>query len=175
MLSLYPCHFSIMAGPGLSVSKRVARAYEGIPMDRAEKLSESDTADESEWESCVEGGRKSSSTSESASSTGSLVEGGSEVSSAVLVQTGSEKPADRPTDLRVRRDDDVGPGVDVFTTVIPAHFLPFFGLQSEPDSSVFASDGPENFGIIAPGLYRSSYPQARDYTFIKDLKLRTIV
>jgi tyrosine-protein phosphatase SIW14 len=34
---------------------------------------------------------------------------------------------------------------------------------------------PINFGVVAPGLYRSGYPQAQDYTFIKGLKLKTIV
>ncbi|KAK3986623.1 putative tyrosine-protein phosphatase [Cladorrhinum sp. PSN332] len=34
---------------------------------------------------------------------------------------------------------------------------------------------PSNFGIVVPGVYRSSFPQSEDYTFIEDLKLKTIV
>lgn len=38
------------------------------------------------------------------------------------------------------------------------------------------SDGrPVNFGIVVPGVYRSSFPQAEDYGFIEGLKLKTIV
>ncbi|KAK4189837.1 putative tyrosine-protein phosphatase [Podospora australis] len=38
------------------------------------------------------------------------------------------------------------------------------------------SDGrPANFGIVVPGVYRSSFPQAEDYGFIEGLKLKTIV
>ncbi|KAK4166245.1 putative tyrosine-protein phosphatase [Cladorrhinum sp. PSN259] len=34
---------------------------------------------------------------------------------------------------------------------------------------------PSNFGIVVPGVYRSSFPQTEDYTFIEGLKLKTIV
>ncbi|KAH7040225.1 protein-tyrosine phosphatase, partial [Microdochium trichocladiopsis] len=34
---------------------------------------------------------------------------------------------------------------------------------------------PINFGVIEPGLYRSGYPQAQDYPFIKSLNIKTIV
>jgi tyrosine-protein phosphatase SIW14 len=34
---------------------------------------------------------------------------------------------------------------------------------------------PLNFGVVVPGVYRSSYPKAHDLPFIKDLKLKTIV
>jgi tyrosine-protein phosphatase SIW14 len=34
---------------------------------------------------------------------------------------------------------------------------------------------PANFGIVVPGVYRSSFPQSEDYAFIEDLKLKTIV
>ncbi len=34
---------------------------------------------------------------------------------------------------------------------------------------------PINFGVVAPGLYRSGYPQAADYPFMRGLGLRTIV
>ncbi|KAL2131902.1 hypothetical protein VTI74DRAFT_4458 [Chaetomium olivicolor] len=34
---------------------------------------------------------------------------------------------------------------------------------------------PVNFGVVVPGVYRSSFPQSDDYAFIKELKLKTIV
>ncbi|KAL7943762.1 tyrosine phosphatase family domain-containing protein [Trichoderma barbatum] len=34
---------------------------------------------------------------------------------------------------------------------------------------------PVNFGLVVPGVYRSSYPKKEDYSFLKDLKLKTIV
>ena len=34
---------------------------------------------------------------------------------------------------------------------------------------------PANFGIVVPGVYRSSFPQSGDYGFVEGLKLKTIV
>ncbi len=34
---------------------------------------------------------------------------------------------------------------------------------------------PTNFGIVVPGIYRSSFPQSEDYDFIERLKIKTIV
>lgn len=34
---------------------------------------------------------------------------------------------------------------------------------------------PANFGMIVPGVYRSSYPKEADFDFIKSLNLRTIM
>ena len=34
---------------------------------------------------------------------------------------------------------------------------------------------PSNFGIVVPGVYRSSFPQSEDYTFVEGLKLKTVV
>lgn len=34
---------------------------------------------------------------------------------------------------------------------------------------------PSNFGIVVPGVYRSSYPREEDYEFIQKLNLKTIV
>ncbi|KAK4655869.1 tyrosine-protein phosphatase siw14 [Podospora pseudocomata] len=34
---------------------------------------------------------------------------------------------------------------------------------------------PSNFGVVVPGVYRSSFPQSEDYGFIEGLKLKTIV
>ncbi|KAG6037167.1 hypothetical protein E4U41_005301 [Claviceps citrina] len=34
---------------------------------------------------------------------------------------------------------------------------------------------PINFGLVVPGVYRSSYPKPEDYHFLSGLKLRTVV
>lgn len=34
---------------------------------------------------------------------------------------------------------------------------------------------PANFGVVAPGIYRSSYPGVPNYTRLADLELKTIV
>ncbi|TFA97558.1 Tyrosine-protein phosphatase SIW14 [Trichoderma ghanense] len=34
---------------------------------------------------------------------------------------------------------------------------------------------PVNFGLVVPGVYRSSYPKKEDFAFLKGLKLKTIV
>ncbi|KAI4600475.1 hypothetical protein KJ359_000830 [Pestalotiopsis sp. 9143b] len=34
---------------------------------------------------------------------------------------------------------------------------------------------PQNFALVVPGVYRSSYPQLHDLTYLKSLKLKTIV
>lgn len=38
-----------------------------------------------------------------------------------------------------------------------------------------ATAPPTNFAMVLPGLYRSSYPKAADYPFMKSLNLKTIV
>ncbi|KAM4060730.1 tyrosine phosphatase family protein [Hirsutella rhossiliensis] len=34
---------------------------------------------------------------------------------------------------------------------------------------------PANFGVVLPGVYRSSYPKPEDYAFLQSLKLKTVV
>jgi tyrosine-protein phosphatase SIW14 len=34
---------------------------------------------------------------------------------------------------------------------------------------------PHNFGLVIPGVYRSSYPQAPDFAYLQGLKLKTIM
>ncbi|KAI1769809.1 tyrosine phosphatase family-domain-containing protein [Hypoxylon cercidicola] len=38
-----------------------------------------------------------------------------------------------------------------------------------------ASKPPTNFAVVLPGLYRSAYPEAPDYPFMRTLNLKTIV
>ena len=34
---------------------------------------------------------------------------------------------------------------------------------------------PSNFGVVLPGVYRSSYPKPEDFAFLAGLKLKTVV
>ncbi|KAL2146077.1 hypothetical protein VTI28DRAFT_5170 [Corynascus sepedonium] len=45
----------------------------------------------------------------------------------------------------------------------------------ELEKSLPTERRPANFGIVVPGVYRSSFPQSEDYAFIEGLKLKTIV
>ncbi|KUI73855.1 Tyrosine-protein phosphatase SIW14 [Cytospora mali] len=45
----------------------------------------------------------------------------------------------------------------------------------ELDEEKTIPDQPTNFGIVVPGVYRSSFPQESDYAFIQKLKLKTII
>jgi tyrosine-protein phosphatase SIW14 len=46
---------------------------------------------------------------------------------------------------------------------------------NELEKSLPTESRPANFGIVVPGVYRSSFPQTEDYGFIEGLKLKTIV
>lgn len=59
-------------------------------------------------------------------------------------------------------------------------------MSASSSTSSFSSQGSEhppaplngrplNFGIVVPGLYRSSYPKPSDFEYIKSLKLKTVV
>ncbi|KAK4101100.1 hypothetical protein N658DRAFT_80285 [Parathielavia hyrcaniae] len=43
------------------------------------------------------------------------------------------------------------------------------------DEILPASHPPGNFGVVVPGVYRSSFPQPEDYAFIQALRLKTII
>ncbi|KAK3304145.1 tyrosine phosphatase family-domain-containing protein [Chaetomium strumarium] len=45
----------------------------------------------------------------------------------------------------------------------------------ELEQSLPAEGRPRNFGVVVPGVYRSSFPQSEDYAFLEGLKLKTIV
>jgi tyrosine-protein phosphatase SIW14 len=51
---------------------------------------------------------------------------------------------------------------------------PAIAIQS--DVVALPLDGrPHNFGVVVPGVYRSSYPKPEHYKFIQDLQLKTMV
>lgn len=47
--------------------------------------------------------------------------------------------------------------------------------ESLLDEKMIIPGHPANFGVIVPGVYRSSYPKEADFDFIKSLKLKTIM
>ncbi|KAK0706983.1 tyrosine phosphatase family-domain-containing protein [Lasiosphaeria miniovina] len=52
----------------------------------------------------------------------------------------------------------------------------YAGCTSPQHDATIPVDGrPINFGVVVPGVYRSSFPQTEDHLFIKGLKLKTIV
>lgn len=42
-------------------------------------------------------------------------------------------------------------------------------------SAAPTSGRPANFGVVVPGVYRSSYPKPADYGFLQSLKLKTVM
>ncbi len=173
MLPLDLFQLSSMAGGGVSVSKRVARACSRVDAERMEKEGER-RAREDDGSEETTGTTWSASTTTGAGKARSLVEGDSEASTAVLSQPVPDKTATQlsPAGLGLADERAI---LNAPPAVLPALSLPLFGSQSSPDSAVSIRGQPDNFGIIAPGVYRSSYPQARDYMFMRDLRLRTIV
>lgn len=51
--------------------------------------------------------------------------------------------------------------------------LPMTSLSVQRTISM--EDRPPNFGLVVPGVYRSSYPRPDDYPFIQQLGLKTMV
>ncbi|KAJ4306783.1 tyrosine-protein phosphatase siw14 [Collariella sp. IMI 366227] len=62
---------------------------------------------------------------------------------------------------------------DVFYPPLTAEDLVY--SPRELEKGLLCEGRPANFGIVVPGVYRSSFPQSDDYAFIKELKLKTIV
>lgn len=48
-------------------------------------------------------------------------------------------------------------------------------LPTESVTGIQVPGQPKNFGTVAPGIYRSSYPQDADYPFLQKLRLKTIM
>jgi tyrosine-protein phosphatase SIW14 len=45
----------------------------------------------------------------------------------------------------------------------------------ELEQSLPTEGRPLNFGVVVPGVYRSSFPRSEDYAFLEGLNLKTIV
>ncbi|KAF7552010.1 hypothetical protein G7Z17_g4601 [Cylindrodendrum hubeiense] len=50
-----------------------------------------------------------------------------------------------------------------------------FSSQGSDHPSAPLNGRPINFGVVVPGVYRSSYPKPSDFEYIKSLKLKTVV
>jgi tyrosine-protein phosphatase SIW14 len=50
-----------------------------------------------------------------------------------------------------------------------------YGSTHMLEKGLPAEHRPLNFGIVVPGVYRSSFPQSEDYAFIEALNLKTMV
>ncbi len=161
-----------MAGDCRAISKRSGRSLSRE--DPEKTLPECRTRDSSAHGSLPERDWRSSTaaTNDQATAPGDR---DSEATTAVLVDTRADHGDQNLSSAMLHTGSDVGARLAMYTTIIPTPAYPFFGKESRSDNGVPAVGRPDNFGVVVPGVYRSSYPQTRDYVFIKDLELRTIV
>lgn len=117
---------------------------------------------------------RSSTTQSSSTSTQTSLE----PSPLVRPADGQQQPHDIPLDPlflgvggRRRSDQDVGR--DAFHP--PPTPQQLATSMAETERGLPTAGRPVNFGVVVPGVYRSSFPRAEDYEFIADLKLKTIV
>ncbi|KAK4141175.1 tyrosine phosphatase family-domain-containing protein [Dichotomopilus funicola] len=84
-------------------------------------------------------------------------------------------PIIRPVDIQLELDN-LELGVPMKDAFYPpwSHPTPVPSML-ELASRLPAGSRPGNFGIVAPGVFRSSFPQSDDYSFIEGLKLKTVV
>jgi tyrosine-protein phosphatase SIW14 len=75
--------------------------------------------------------------------------------------------------VQARQRSDSGPFRDAFHPPTASQKLAY--SMPELEKSLPVEGRPVNFGIVVPGVYRSSFPQSEDYAFIEALKLKTIV
>jgi tyrosine-protein phosphatase SIW14 len=90
-------------------------------------------------------------------------------------------PMVRPTDIQQEVDslelDSPGPnGHELRDAFHPPTAIQKLSYSvHELEKNLPTESRPANFGIVVPGVYRSSFPQSEDYAFIEGLKLKTIV
>ena len=65
-------------------------------------------------------------------------------------------------------------GTDVCRAVTTSSFASVIG-DASGYSTIPMLGRPENFGVVLPGIYRSSYPRQEDFGFLQSLHLKTIV
>lgn len=96
--------------------------------------------------------------------------------------TGSAKDA---TSIPPSRSEKPGktPSCDLFGVLQLANLFPAARHSSLLPTIPQAFDYPAaplegrplNFGVVIPGVYRSSYPKPHDYDYLKSLELKTVV
>ncbi|KAL2263872.1 hypothetical protein VTK26DRAFT_4668 [Humicola hyalothermophila] len=144
------------AGDKVVVSKRSARPYleDGMEEKPMSKQQEDMELEEQE---------KRASTSKSTSSS----------SQTSLEPSPLVNPADTKHDIEALLLENSSELRDAFHPPTTTQHVNY-SIQ-ELEQSLPTDGRPANFGIVVPGVYRSSFPQSEDYTFIESLKLKTIV
>ncbi|TPX17097.1 uncharacterized protein E0L32_003215 [Thyridium curvatum] len=154
-----------MTDSGNMVSKRSVRAY----VEDEDQCQVVDTTSKRNSR-CEEDSSASSATTTRRASTSSS-RTGSDISSA-------SHPEQATVDLGAELEELLGP--EGATTsgevgVLLADFGEALSLPKRFSVPSTRAGQPINFGMVVPGVYRSSYPQAQDYDFIRSLKLKSIV
>jgi len=158
-----------------AVSKRSARTYvedeDEKEMDSSRQQSKRGSGYEDAADSMTMKNSLSTSTSQTTVSSQSSRQTSIEVSpsiSAVRVdQTMDIALSERPS----QEAKGAYPGaMEIFGSV-----QEYTAFASPGDEILPAAGRPLNFGVVVPGVYRSSFPQVQDYSFVESLKLRTVV
>lgn len=151
------------------VSKRSGRQYVEYGMEeQSEDYQEKRTARHDEMGFEVRDRQGAASTVTTNSSQSSL-----EPSPLVRPADGQQEVDTLVLASQARQRSDSGPLRDAFHP--PAASQQFAYSMPELEKGLPIEGRPVNFGIVVPGVYRSSFPQSEDYAFIEDLKLKTIV
>ena len=164
-----------MVGGNKTAMKRNTRAFIGekteLPLlgPQSEKMSKED--EKTDVEPHREGSIGTSTSQSSRSSRQTSLECSPTTAAtsldADLSELGREEQFSLPDALR-----DIEPPHAVQAYSHSAKDLP----RPNPTLPLIPSDGrPKNFGIVVPGVYRSSFPQSEDYPFIESLGLKTMV
>lgn len=150
-----------------SVSKRNSRPFVEPDMEKSAELPQ-ETRTTRQEEVGPEGNDRASSTSTSATQS---------IQASPVI-----RPIEGLQDVDVFQYGEYGwPGR--FPTDI-AYWDPFHPRNPKPnwrcstvehEKSLPVEGRPANFGVVVPGVYRSSFPQSKDYGFIETLGLKTIV
>jgi tyrosine-protein phosphatase SIW14 len=158
----------MLLGDQAVVSKRSARPYVEYDMGKETQEDQPSRMAKQEEAELGEADRRHS------ISTGTVHSSQTSFEASPLVRPADEESEDGALWLatRDRRGGDVDLS-DAFhppaTTTHPAYSI------TELVENLPAGTRPANFGIVVPGVYRSSFPQSEDYAFIEGLKLKTIM
>ncbi|KAK5656241.1 hypothetical protein OQA88_5003 [Cercophora sp. LCS_1] len=153
-----------------AVSKRSARVYvedeneKDAPRYQAKRMMYEDVS--------IDGGsRKDSMSTATSQSNQSSRQTSQEVSPHISAAGGDVELT--PTEMLGRTEHVEYPKavVDVFGSI--QGYTDF--MSPVPQQALPTVGRPHNFGVVVPGVYRSSFPQTHDYTFIEALKLKTVV
>lgn len=151
--------FAMSEGGKVVMSKRSARPY--IEEDEMEKQT-------LEYQANGDERRSTASTSTTYSSQSSL-----ESSPSVHAADPERDVEQLQLSSQKHRTSTTGPR-DAFHP--PNNDLESGSISALELDRILPTEGrPSNFGVVVPGVYRSSFPQSEDYGFIEGLKLKTIV